>query len=123
MDAEERREYRRRRHQAEDLADIVRYWRAALVAELEHEHLAALEAKDWLAWAQIGRELYRVRKASGADLIRQYMTARDTDPEETARLVAIGRDDEAARAGDHGRDGGDPGKGRGGPTSCGLRQS
>ena len=91
----ERRDYGRRRCEAEHLADEVRWWRAALVWDLEHDHAAALEAQDWFVWAQLGRDIYRARRASGADLVRRYQTASQADPDGTAELVAIGRDDEA----------------------------
>jgi hypothetical protein len=100
--ASERREYGRRRSQAETLARRALDWRAAIVARLQKAKAAALHRyvdcpneSSERAWAEASRQLFQHETLRGPALRREYSRAVQLDPASVRRHIAETIEDRA----------------------------
>lgn len=91
----ERREYGRRRSQAEILARRALDWRAATVARLQKGKAAAFvkyvdcpTEHSERAWAEASQQLFRRETLRGPVLVREYSRALQLDPASVKQLIA-----------------------------------
>jgi hypothetical protein len=94
-----RRAFAERRREARIEAEMIGFWRDALMPELNARKIAAVDAGDDQALARAALLCNVLEHGSPEDVVGEYGRHRAADPAEVTRFVALGRarNDEARR--------------------------
>lgn len=88
----ERRVFAERRRAANDAAVDIENWRNAAIPEANERKLAAAHSGDIEALARAASLCHLLENGSPADIVREFIRQRASDPADVARLSATGRE-------------------------------